>query len=91
MEKYINCLINLKLSSIRRNSLDSLTFKQLQKVLYHTRWRLYVPDSVSEIASDIESLTIEEIVDFLTSSDELLEKSIEEMRKELEVLGYEEE
>ncbi|MDI9540586.1 MAG: hypothetical protein QM204_03815 [Bacillota bacterium] len=91
MEKYINCLINLKLNSIKRDSLDSLTFEQLQRVLYHTRWRMYVPDSLSMIASDIETLTVEEIVEFLTSSDDLLERSIEEMRKELEVLGYEEE
>lgn len=91
MEKYINCLINLKLASIKRNSLDYLTFKQLQKVLYQTRWRLYVPDSISEIASDIESLTIEEIVKVLTSSDDLLQDSIDKMREELEELGYEKE
>ncbi|HPW53597.1 MAG TPA: hypothetical protein PLI19_05555 [Erysipelotrichaceae bacterium] len=91
MEKYINCLINLKLSSIRRNSLDSLTFDQLKRTLYNTRWRLNVPDSISIIASDIETLTVEEIVNFLTSSDDILEKSIREMRRELEELGYEEE
>lgn len=90
MEKYINCLINLKLSSIRRNSLDSLTFDQLKRTLYNTRWRLNVPDSISIIASDIETLTVEEIVNFLTSSDDILEKSIREMRRELEELGYEE-
>ncbi len=89
MEKYVNCLINLKLASIKRNELDNLTFNQLQKVLYNTKWRLYIPDSLSVIASDIESLTVEEIVDYLTSSDDLLEKSVEEFKKELEVLGYE--
>ncbi|HPX32820.1 MAG TPA: hypothetical protein PLT36_04885 [Erysipelotrichaceae bacterium] len=91
MEKYVNCLINLKLASIKRNELDNLTFNQLQKVLYNTKWRLYIPDSLSVIASDIESLTVEEIVDYLTSSDDLLEKSVEEFKKELEVLGYEKE
>jgi hypothetical protein len=59
--------------------------------LYNTKWRLYIPDSLSVIASDIESLTVEEIVDYLTSSDDLLEKSVEEFKKELEVLGYEKE
>lgn len=91
MEKYVNCLINLKLASIKRNELDNLTFNQLQKVLYNTKWRLYIPDSLSVIANDIESLTVEEIVDYLTSSDDLLEKSVEEFKKELEVLGYEKE
>jgi hypothetical protein len=91
VEKYVNCLINLKLASIKRNELDNLTFNQLQKVLYNTKWRLYIPDSLSVIASDIESLTVEEIVDYLTSSDDLLEKSVEEFKKELEVLGYEKE
>lgn len=89
MEKYINCLINLKLESIKRNSLDSLTFNQLKKVLYSKKWRLYVPDNLSIIANDIKSLTVEEIVDCLTSSDDVLENSVEELKEELEVLGNE--
>jgi hypothetical protein len=88
MEKYIVCLLNLKLASIKRNSLDSLTFKQLQYVLYNTKWKLQIPESISVIASDIETLKVEEIVDFLTGTDDVLKKSVDEMRKELEVLGY---
>ena len=89
MDKYINCLINLKLSSIKRNSLDYFTFNQLKQVLYHTKWKTSIPDNLSIIANDIATLTVEEIVDFLTSSDTLLKKSAVEMKKELEELGYE--
>ena len=71
MEKFdqefnIKFLITNKLSALKRNNLPTLTYKQVEETLYSTKWEKAVPDHLCDIARDVESLTVEEVVNFLT-------------------------
>lgn len=71
MEKFdkefnIKFLITNKLFALRRNNLPTLTYRQVEETLYSTKWEKSVPEHLCDIARDIESLSVEEVVNFLT-------------------------
>ncbi len=71
MEKFdqeynIKFLINNKLFALRRNNLPTLTYKQVEETLYSTKWNKAVPEHLCDIARDVEALTVEEVVNYLT-------------------------
>lgn len=81
MEQQINFLLHIKLQSLKREGLEPLTYKQLKRVIYQTKWLLQVPSSISQIADDIESLTISEVAKYLTVHDEQLQKEISKLQE----------
>jgi len=90
MDKQINFLLHIKLNSLKRDGLDSLTFKQLKRVIYETKWLLAIPHSVSEIAKDINDLTINEVAKYLTVNDQALVKGMKELNDAFEANSLEE-
>ena len=71
MEKFdqeynIRFLINSRLFELRRNNLPNLTFGQIEDTLYSTKWKNAVPEHICDIAKDIQDLTVEEVVNYLT-------------------------
>ncbi len=70
MDEQIDVLLNIKLYSLRRNHLENLTLQELKEVIYHTKWLINVPDSLSKIASDISSITINDIADYYSKKRE---------------------
>ncbi len=83
MDKYIDFLLNVKLTKFKRENLESLTYKQLRKVMYSTKWILKMPTSLSQIASDIDSLTFNEVAEFLMNNNSV-EETVAALTQELE-------
>ena len=51
---------------------------------------LAVPDHISKIASDINSITVDEVIDYVVGNGDKLQDSIDKMSKEFEGENYEE-
>ncbi len=80
MDEQIDVLLNIKLYSLRRNHLEDLTLQDLKEVIYHTKWLISVPASLSRIASDISSITINDIADYYSQK---RENGIDDLESEL--------
>ena len=88
-EEQINFLLNIKYNSLKRCQLNYLTFKQFKDMVYQSKWILAVPDSLSTIAKDIDSITVEDVIDHVVSQGENLQKDIKELNKKFEEEDYE--
>lgn len=62
----VRFLINLKLASLQREKLSTITYDQLVQTLTATRWAKGRPLHLNVIAKDISDLTVEDIVNYLT-------------------------
>lgn len=57
------CLaIYLKLSQLKRNKLDTLTYEHILSVLFYQKWNTSLPSSIHVAIKDIMELNAEEIV-----------------------------
>ena len=83
MDKYVNFLLNIKLNELRRNHIESLTYQQLLGVLNQGKWLIARPTNLSAIARDINSVTIDEVVDFIAGDNTKLTEDFEKMSNEL--------
>ena len=88
--KEINFLLHIKYNSLTRNQLHYLSFQQFKKMVYNSKWMLAVPDHISKIASDINSITVDEVIDYVVGNGDKLQDSIDKMSKEFEGENYEE-
>ncbi len=59
-------LIELKTNQFKRNSLSTLTYKQVENTLENTKWKDGKPSHLCYIAQDINTLTIDEVIEYLT-------------------------
>ncbi|MGN1398760.1 MAG: hypothetical protein ACI4WG_02015 [Erysipelotrichaceae bacterium] len=84
MDKEINFLLHIKYNSLTRNQLQYLSFPQFKQMVYNTIWMIQVPDHISKIASDIDSITVEEVIDYVVGSGDKLQESINKVNKEFE-------
>ncbi len=82
--KEIRFLLQLKLSSLKRNSLDTLTYIQIERTVYNTCWKKQVPLHLNEIARDINSLTADDIVNYLTRENLVTRFDLSELASSLE-------
>ena len=87
MEKYeeqVRFLISLKLSTLKRNGNEDLTYKQVEDALWLRKWAKRFPAHLCDIVNDINSLTLEDIEKEETSLDELTEYDIDALVSNLE-------
>ncbi len=66
LESKMSFLIDLKVKKLQRESLASLKYNQVERALMNTKWQKRIPMHLCEIASDIDSLTVEDVVNYLT-------------------------
>ena len=90
-EEQINFLLNIKYNSLKRCQLNYLTFKQFKQMVYQTKWLIEVPESLSTIAKDIDSITVEDVIDHVVSQGEKLQEDIKDLNKKFEEENYEKE
>ena len=90
MDREINFLLHIKYNSLTRNQLHYLSFQQFKQMVYNSKWMLAVPDHISKIASDINSITVDEVIDYVVGNGDKLQDSIDKMSKEFEGENYEE-
>lgn len=84
LQNKIEFLIGLKLKQLQRNSLASLKYEQIERTLFRTKWQKRVPLHICEIASDIDSLTVEDVVNFLTREALVSRNSLSELAESME-------
>ena len=58
--------IALKLGQLQREGLKQLDYAQVEETLQKWKWRKHRPSSLSEAVNDVLSLSVEEIVAFLS-------------------------
>lgn len=61
----------LKLSSVQKETLSSLTYDELEKIFNRLIWRRQKPKSLNEAINDIFKLTHDDLVGFLAKLSEL--------------------
>ena len=64
---YVQLTMVIKIQQLQRESLSSLTYKNLEDYLSHVLWKSSLPGSLHEAADQILSVKGEQIVRFLTS------------------------
>ena len=64
---YVQLAMVIKIQQLQRESLSSLTYKNLEDYLSHVLWKSSLPGSLHEAADQILSVKGEQIVRFLTS------------------------
>ncbi|MDO4377588.1 MAG: hypothetical protein Q4C64_00375 [Erysipelotrichia bacterium] len=89
MEEQINFLLNIKFNSLKRCQLNYLNFKQFKQMVYQTKWLVEVPNSLSMIAKDIDSITAEDVIDYVVSDGKKLQDDIDKLNKKFEEEDYE--
>ena len=63
---YVQLAMVIKIQQLQRESLSSLTYKNLEDYLSHVLWKSSLPGSLHEAADQILSVKGEQIVRFLT-------------------------
>ena len=87
--KEIRFLLQLRLSKLRRSSLDTLTYIQIERTVYNTCWKKRVPVHLNEIARDIDSISADDIVNYLTRENLVTRFDLSELASSLEGDKYE--
>ena len=83
-EKTIEFLLQLKLENLQRNHLATLTYDQVRKTIYNTKWQGKVPAHLCHIAQDIKDLTVEDVVNYLTMENITSKQDLAELVSEFE-------
>jgi len=84
IDETIAFLLQLKLESLQRNHLATLTYEQVSKTIYNTKWQGGVPAHLNRIAQDINEITVEDVVNYLTKENITTRKPLEQLVSEFE-------
>ena len=74
----------MKLENLQRNHLATLTYDQVRKTIYNTKWQGGVPAHLNVIAHDIMEITVEDVVNYLTRENITTRKDLAQLVREFE-------
>ncbi len=84
IDETIRFLIELKLENLQRNHLATLTYDQVSNTIYNARWQGKIPAHLCRIAQDINELTVEDVVNYLTKENITAQRDLAEIVSEFE-------
>jgi len=65
-EQQLKFLIETKVNKLRREQSSAITCDQVEQTLMNSKWQGKIPAHLSVVASDIDTLTVEDVVNYIT-------------------------